>query len=116
MKGMVMSSAKDFVSLSKSGISIMALGNLSKKCVRDRAGNDRMIHSLESANYLKVEPQNFILFECSDENKIITVTQEYSKNCLEGDETRYDVIYRIKLHEITLRELLIFQSLYVCKT
>ena len=28
----------------------------------------------------------------------------------------YDEIYKIKIHEITLRELLILQSFYICKT
>jgi hypothetical protein len=30
--------------------------------------------------------------------------------------TIYESIYKIKIHEITLRELLIFQSFYVSKT
>ena len=31
-------------------------------------------------------------------------------------ETNFDTIFRIKICEITLRELLLFQSLFVCKT
>jgi len=76
-----------------------------------------MIHSLESVNFLKVEPQNFILFECSDENKVISIYNEYNKNTSIGDsETGYQCIYRVKINNMTLRELLILQSLYVSKT
>ena len=33
-----------------------------------------------------------------------------------GDEAAFWNLYNVKLHEITLRELLLFKSLYVCKT
>jgi hypothetical protein len=33
-----------------------------------------------------------------------------------GLETAYEDIFRIRVHDITLRELLFFQSLYVCST
>ena len=33
-----------------------------------------------------------------------------------GKETAYEDIYSLKVHDITLRELLFFQSLYVCAT
>lgn len=77
-----------------------------------------MIHSLESVSFLKVEPENFILFECSDDtHKIISVYNEFTKyRGTEFEETGYQCIYRIKNHDITLRELLIFQSLYLSKT
>lgn len=38
------------------------------------------------------------------------------KNLQQGNETEYENIYNIRIHEITLRELLLFQSLYVCNT
>lgn len=52
----------------------------------------------------------------SDENKVISISQESMIKTSSGEETQYDTIYRIKVHEITLRELLLFQSLYVSKT
>lgn len=95
----------------------MALGEGGKRAILDAQGNEHMIHSLESANFLKVEPSNFILFECSDENKIISIYNEFTRYRGSGaEETGYQCIYRIKIHNITLRELLIFQSLYVSKT
>ena len=67
-----------------------------------------MIHALECISFLKLEPQNYIQFEMSDENKIISISQESMKKTSNGDETQYDNIYNIKVHEITLRELLLF--------
>ena len=68
-----------------------------------------MVHSLESVNYLKVSKGNFVLFECSDEDRVISIQQEFEKqNIQSGEETSYDTIYRIQIHEITLRELLLF--------
>ena len=77
-----------------------------------------MAHSLESVNFLKVEPRNFLLFEFADaSNKIISIYHEFCKKPgQEDEETSYEKIYSLKIHNITLRELLLFQSLYVCKT
>jgi len=38
-----------------------------------------MLHSLESVNYLKIDPNNFLEFQFSGEEKCITVMQQYSK-------------------------------------
>ena len=76
-----------------------------------------MIHPLESANYLKVDRDNFIQFEFAGQKKVINIIQQYSKqNSKTGDETAYDGIYKVRINDITLRELLLFQSLYVCST
>jgi len=77
-----------------------------------------MLHSLESMDFLKVDPENYILFECADEEKVISVEQEFHKGITEeslkndeddaATETKYDNIYSIKIYSITLRELLLF--------
>jgi len=46
-----------------------------------------MLHSLESMDFLKVDPENYILFECADEEKVISVEQEFHKGITE--ETIY---------------------------
>ena len=67
-----------------------------------------MIHSLESLSFLKVEQCNFINFKCQDyNNRIISIEQEWHKHYGDKIETKYDEVYKIKIHEITLRELLI---------
>ena len=76
-----------------------------------------MIHSLESCNYLKVDNSNYILFACAKySDRQVQVQQEFSKIKAGSEETDFERIYNIKIWEITLRELLLFQSLYVCKT
>ena len=76
-----------------------------------------MVHSLESVNYLKVDKRNFVLFKCAEDDRVIEIQQEFEKiDKNNGEETNYDLVYSIKLHSITLRELLLFKSLYVCKT
>jgi len=80
-----------------------------------------MIHSLDSLSFLKVDKINFINFKCQDyNNRIISVEQEDEHN-IEVDGKKdtintYREIYKVKIFEITLRELLILQSLYLCKT
>ena len=50
--------------------------------------------------------------KCQDyDNRIISIEQEYK-----FDKTDYDQIYGIKIHEITLRELLTLESFYITKT
>ena len=76
-----------------------------------------MIHPLESVNYLKVDADNFIHFEFSGQNKVINILQQFVKNYTKtGNETAYDDVYKVRISDITLRELLLFQSLYVCST
>ena len=82
------------------------------------------MHSLNSMNFLKLEPDNYLLMECaySDRRKVI-VQEEYQKemgiNSETGKpilETAFWPLYTVVFHDITLRELLLFNSLYVCKT
>lgn len=72
-KGLLLKNSGDFLKLSKAGAEIIGLGSAQKRGIADDLGNDRILHSLESVNYLKIDPDNFITFECADENKIISV-------------------------------------------
>jgi len=96
----------------------MGLSSTDKRAVVDEKGTDRMIHSLESCNYLKVDKNNYLLFECAKPTeKIISIQQQYLKGDREnGEESEFWNLYNVRLHDITLRELLLFNSLYVCKT
>ena len=118
VRGFMLTKTHDFITLNKSGLSIIALGAIEKKEVVNQSGQEMLIHSLESVNYLKVDRKNFVLFKCAEEEKVIEIQQEFEKGDkkLDAEETEYDLVYGIKLHDITLRELLLFQSLYVCKT
>jgi hypothetical protein len=56
---------KDFVTLGKTGMEVLSLGSKEKRIIVDMDGIDRMIHSLESYNFLKVDKNNYLLFECA---------------------------------------------------
>jgi hypothetical protein len=47
-------------------------------------------------------------FRCQDyNNRVISVEQEYIKDGFKGKENIYEDLYKIKIHEVSLRELLI---------
>ena len=105
--------------MNKQGMQVLSLGSTERRAIKDSQGFDRMIHSLESVNFLKLDSNNYVLFECAKpEARIISIDQEYIKGDSSAgvDEASFWPLYKVKLHEITLRELMLFQSLYVCKT
>ena len=76
-----------------------------------------MLHCIESANYLKIDAKNFIFFEFAQEKRVINIMQQYTRESSKtGDETDFEAIYKVRVHDITLRELLLFKSFYVTKT
>jgi hypothetical protein len=76
-----------------------------------------MMHSLEAYSYLKLDPMNSIVFANQNMNKReIQVVQEYEKSKDGELQTDFMDIYKIKITLPTLRELLLFKSLYVTKT
>jgi hypothetical protein len=69
-----------------------------------------MIHSLDAQSFLKMDSINFIKFECQDyNNRVISIDQEYNTGLRgsENYETKFFSAYKIKISEVTLRELLI---------
>ena len=76
-----------------------------------------MIHSLHCYNFLKIDPENYILFACQKyHERQICIQQEFLLSKGEKEETSFQKLYNIKIWELTLRELLIFKSLYLCKS
>ena len=71
--GLLLQKNSDFVTFSKNGISVLALGSIQKRPIQDDKQNDYMIHSLESVDYLKIDCENFVLFECADDDRIISI-------------------------------------------
>lgn len=55
---------KDFVSIGKAGINVLALGAEPKRPMKDNEGQDKMIHSLDSTSFLKIDSINYIKYEC----------------------------------------------------
>jgi hypothetical protein len=104
----------DFLILSKDGINMLALGEKEGRVVKDNEGQKRFIHSLGSVNYLKIEPTNHLLFACQFyDNRQICVQEQW--NDADG-QTNFEDIFKVKIHEITLRELLLIQSIYASHT
>ena len=62
MKGFLLNT-NDFLILSKDGMNVIALGEKENRKVKDKDGLDRLIHSVGSCNYLKIEPSNHIMFK-----------------------------------------------------
>jgi hypothetical protein len=115
--GLLLNKHKDYVTLNRDGINILALGSVEKRPLVDNQNQNRMIHSLESCNYLKIDSSNYLLFACAKySDRQVQIQQEFTKQKAGSEETDFERIYNIKIWEITLRELLLFQSLYVCKT
>jgi len=113
VKGFLLNT-NDFMILSKDGINIIAIGHKEPRIIKDSEGWKRKILSLGNAQFLRVEPTNHILFSCQFyENRQVCVQEQY--NDLDGN-THFDDIYRVKINEPTVRELLLIQSIYACGT
>ena len=75
-------------------------------------------------NFLKLEAGNYLLLECAySDRRQVVVQEEYQKEIGTNSETGKPItetafwpLYTVVFHDITLRELLLFNSLYVCKT
>ena len=64
VEGFYLSKNKDYVSINGNGINVLSLGSHDKRIMKNNYGQELMAHSLESASYLKVDPSNFLVFEC----------------------------------------------------
>ena len=65
---------KEYITFSKSGINVIALGKVENRKLTSFDGENKMIHSLDSFNFLKVDKINFINFKCQDyNNRIISI-------------------------------------------
>ena len=62
IKGLLIQQNNDFVTLNKDGINVFALGKTNKRVIIDNESQERMIHSFESMNYIKVDPLNILVF------------------------------------------------------
>lgn len=71
---------KDFASFNQDGMGILSLGSTDRKAVKDFEGQDKIIHSLDSFEYLKVDKNNFINFKCQYyTNRVISIEYEWEK-------------------------------------
>ena len=55
---------KEYVLMNRDGIQVISLGSQDKRAIKDHTGTDRIIHSLEGYNYLKIDKKNYLYFQC----------------------------------------------------
>ena len=72
-----------------------------------------MLHSMSSCDYLKLDPQNNMLFECSHEEKVLKIQAQHKSK---RGENRFEDIYKIKICSMNIRQLLLMQSVFRCET
>ena len=63
--GFLLHGKKDFVKINLHGLYVLSLGTEQKRYFKDDQGTSKVMHSLESVNYMKIDRQNYLLFECS---------------------------------------------------
>jgi len=94
------------VAVNRDGINVFALGSTQKREIIDVEGNPRMMNSLESMNYLKLDPTNVLVFANQNMAKREVVVQQVSKDT-KKDVAIFTDLFAVKIHTITLRELLL---------
>ena len=60
--GFYMHKTYDYITINTDGISLINFGQLGKREIT-RKGTGKLVHSLESINYLKIDSKNFIHFD-----------------------------------------------------
>ena len=80
IKGFLLNQNKDFITLSREGIHVIALGSTQQRNVKSKTRTKNgyrtsmiKLHSLESINFLKVAAENCVIFEFVGENKEISI-------------------------------------------
>ena len=78
--GLITSKNKDFITLSKEGMNVLTLSTSEYRHVVDFEGQNKMIHSITSFEFLKLEKTNLVNFKCQDyDNRIISIEHEFEK-------------------------------------
>ena len=114
VSGFLNNSTLDFISLDQNGLGVMALSSkFLTKQIKDHEDQNMLVHSLSSCQYLRLGEGNHLLFQCSQKNRMIGVYDNY-KN--ELGETIFEPIFKIRVCQANIRELLLLQSIYHCET
>lgn len=53
--GILLKNSKNFLSFSKAGINVLALGSMAKQPIKEYTGHNKIIHSLDSLSFLKID-------------------------------------------------------------
>ena len=69
--GLIINSNKDFIILNREGLSVMPLGKEDKRIFQGNEHQEKMVHCLEQLNYLKIDPDNLIEWDCTEDHTLI---------------------------------------------
>jgi hypothetical protein len=58
--GFFLQKTLDFITINREGINVLTLDSKAKKSIMHENGQEKMIHALESAQYLKIDSKNLI--------------------------------------------------------
>lgn len=108
----VLLKSEDLIILSHEGIRILNLGLRPKKVVKSQNNTEYMLHPLNSCSDLRLESTNHLKFTHGRNGMVVSVQEQYQDSSL---ETFFDDIYKICIHELALRELLLIQSIFLCR-
>lgn len=75
VKGFYLNKNNDFVTINSEGINVYSLGSFHKKPLVGEGAQEKMIHSLESCNYLKIDKTNQVFYQFAGERKTINIMQ-----------------------------------------
>lgn len=93
-------------------MNVASLSEIDQRVIEGNDHQHKVLHSLESINYLKVDPGNFIEFDSETGDRIIKIQQKHTITGVCGDpETYLEAVYNVKISTPTLRELLLLQSI-----
>jgi hypothetical protein len=112
VKGFFSKYNQDFIILSKEGMNFIRLDEAQKRRSIQRKNQVmKMVHSLCSMDYLKVEDGNMIYFEQKvDDSKVIKIQQCSQNN--QGN-FKYEDVYHIKLEVMDLHDLIFIQGMFL---
>lgn len=103
----------DLIILSNFGVRLVNLGSKRKKILKIQDKKDCLLHPISSCNDLCLENSNHIMLSYTNTNEIIISIQEQYKDMF--GETYFENIYKLKIHQIKLVELMLLQSIYMCR-
>jgi hypothetical protein len=71
--GFLVETTCDFVVLNKEGLSVLVLDDINSKVIINSDQKELVVHSLYSANHLKIDKANFIEFDFTEKVGVIKV-------------------------------------------
>lgn len=105
----------DLILFSKDGMIVLNLGMMgeTKRAIKDSQDVDYYLHTLSSCKDLRLEESNHLKFSRKEQDGLYEISvQEQFRD--DTGETCFQEVYKIKIDEMSLREVLIFQSICNC--